>query len=464
MLGWFLAFIGIMVGIGLIAGRRGADSRRDYLLGGRRLGPLSIGISAAATANSGFIMLGAVGLGYSLGATWLLLPIAWLLGDLIFWRLFPHRMNEAARQTEATTLPELLSPRSKAGWRSGRLVVGALMLIVVGAYGASQVLAGSKSLGALFGLSASTGAALTAGVVGLYSLWGGFRASVWTDLVQGAMMIVLTTWCLISVGHSLWAEPSLLEKLWAMPGQLAPFSGKGAPLIAGFFLSWAAAAIGFGLSQPQVAARYFAGRDEATVRKAKWIYIGFIQFTWVGMTLFGVLVRAIMTNVNDPEIALLAYAQQVLPNIGVAFVFASVFAAIVSTLDSIVLSLGGIVSSDMLPAIRGAKAADRRIVHVTSASVTLLIVFLIAVGSSMNVFQLSVLPVELVAASVGPVAAVDLLRKGLATHQVVAGVILGVVGVLVWRQTGLEPFVSSSVAGLLTFIVIFRWSKRTSRP
>ena len=69
----------------LRAGR--ADSDED--LAGRRLNRWFIGLSAGAAGNSGFIVTGAVGLGYAGGVHWLLMPFGWMLGDLIFWRLFP---------------------------------------------------------------------------------------------------------------------------------------------------------------------------------------------------------------------------------------------------------------------------------------------------------------------------------------------------------------------------------------
>ena len=67
--------------------RAGNDSDED--LAGRKLNRWLVGLSAGTTGNSGFIVTGAVGLGYSAGVHWVLLPVCWLLGDLIYWSLFP---------------------------------------------------------------------------------------------------------------------------------------------------------------------------------------------------------------------------------------------------------------------------------------------------------------------------------------------------------------------------------------
>ena len=55
----------------------------------QQLNKWMIGLSAGATANSGFIVTAAIGLGYTLGPQSLFLPLAWLLGDLVFWKFFP---------------------------------------------------------------------------------------------------------------------------------------------------------------------------------------------------------------------------------------------------------------------------------------------------------------------------------------------------------------------------------------
>jgi sodium/proline symporter len=61
-------------------------------LAGRKLNRWLVGLSAGTTANSGFIVTAAVGLGYVYGLQWVMLPISWLIGDLFFWYFFPARI------------------------------------------------------------------------------------------------------------------------------------------------------------------------------------------------------------------------------------------------------------------------------------------------------------------------------------------------------------------------------------
>jgi sodium/proline symporter len=105
----FFATLMLTFGTAIYARIKSEPGSSEEDLAGRSLNKWLVGLSAGTTGNSGFIVTGAVGLGYAGGARWLLLPLGWLLGDLIYWSLFPDRVNRLAREAKATTLPELLT-------------------------------------------------------------------------------------------------------------------------------------------------------------------------------------------------------------------------------------------------------------------------------------------------------------------------------------------------------------------
>lgn len=446
--GTFVGVMAIFVAVGLWAGRRREDPSA-YAYGSQDLPAWQVGISGAATANSGFIMLGAVGIGYQLGATGVLIPLCWFLGDLVFWRLFPHRFREATSVEDGRvpSLPRLLTGSEGSSGRWFRVVVALLLIAVVGTYGASQMLAGGKTIQALFGFTTASGATLTALIVALYTVWGGFRASVWTDLLQGALMILVTAGALLSVAWQLVVSgvSGTVETAFFLP-----FSGMSVVMAVGFASGWAAAALGFGLSQPQVVARFTAGASVDEVRRAKWIYLSFLQFTWTGMTLFGMLARLRLPGLEDPEVALLSFALASYPEIATGLVLAAVFAAVASTVDSVVVAITGLIADDTLPLGLGVVS---RPVRVMLAGVTLAALVGLAVASSLNVFQLSLLPVELIAASVGPIAALRLIGRAPHAGKMASLIFLGVVGVIGWRWIGWESAMSAAFVAVPVFTI-----------
>src|SRR5258708_6133139 len=102
-----------------LLGRRDSKRVTSAALAEHRLNRWLVGLSAGATANSGFVVTGAVALGYTFGAQWLLLPLSWLLGDLLFWLVFPNRINATGRAVNATTMTDVIVHGMKPRQRSG---------------------------------------------------------------------------------------------------------------------------------------------------------------------------------------------------------------------------------------------------------------------------------------------------------------------------------------------------------
>jgi sodium/proline symporter len=189
----FFVTIVLTLWLAVLAKRHATALPSEERLAGRSLNKYILGLSAGATGNSGFIMTGAVGLGYASGMQWLLLPLSWLIGDLIFWKLFPGRLNKVSRETSTANIPEFLSHGVNIFWQKIiRVTAGILLVIFVGIYIVSQWIAGGKFLSTYLSLESDL-AIITVGafVVG-YTMIGGFRGSVYTDVLQAFLMIIIT--------------------------------------------------------------------------------------------------------------------------------------------------------------------------------------------------------------------------------------------------------------------------------
>src|SRR5207253_2646929 len=152
------------------------------------------------TGNSGFIVTGAVGLGYAGGVHWILLPVCWLLGDLVYWAFFPDRLNRLARQAKATTLSEILVfDLVGTAAKLLSILVSVLLVVFLSAYTAAQWLAGEKFLSSAFSINGTSSLAIFGASIVLYSSIGGFRGSVYTDLLQAVIRIVGTIIALLAV-------------------------------------------------------------------------------------------------------------------------------------------------------------------------------------------------------------------------------------------------------------------------
>jgi Na+/proline symporter len=314
-----------------------------------------VGLSAGTTGNSGFVVTGAVGLGYAYGAYWLLLPLGWLLGDLVFWALFPARLNALGRQSGANTLSRLVAHGLK-GWVAAALMglMSVMILLGLGGYTVAQWLAGQKFLAGAFDIGNEASLGLFGLMIIGYSVIGGFRGSVYTDTLQAFIRLGGTVLALGAVVWAAAADPATFHANLAAAGPdfLAIGGGKGLGAALGFALGFAGAAVGFGLGQPQIVSRYLAGRNPAETRGAWWIYIGFVQFTWLAMAAFGMVLRGVMPGIADPETGLSVFFNSHFGPLLTGLIAADVFATIASTSNGILVTMAQTLFYDLAPGLR----------------------------------------------------------------------------------------------------------------
>ncbi len=159
-----------------------------------------VGLSASTTAGSGFIATGSVAFGYSMGLKSVYLPISWLLGDLVFWYVFPARINRTGRDSQATTLSQILTYQLSGSFRS---VLGLLCAFIIfgclTGFLSAQWLTGQKFLSDVSGLSTPTALGAFALIIIVYSSIGGFRGSIYTDVLLAIIRLAGTIIALVGV-------------------------------------------------------------------------------------------------------------------------------------------------------------------------------------------------------------------------------------------------------------------------
>ncbi len=183
----FLACLALFVVIGVLSLRRAKGTTEDYLLAGRDVSPWLMGLSSAATNNSGFMFIGLFGFTYRFGVQAVWLQLGWILGDVIAWQWIHRRVRERSGAIGATSVPTLLATDTDGrSSRSISVVAGLLTFLFLGGYAAGQLVAGATTLDGMFGWSPSVGVLIGAAIVVVYCFSGGLRASIWT----GAALLV----------------------------------------------------------------------------------------------------------------------------------------------------------------------------------------------------------------------------------------------------------------------------------
>ncbi len=186
----------------------------EYFLGSRGLGVWAFALTFAATSSSGGSFMGFPSKVYTHGWILALWIGSYMMVPVLTMGLLGKRLNHVARKAGAITIPDVLKGRFESvplGALATLLIVffmafnliaqfkaGALMLSTllddVPVFHSARDLCGDLCAGAwLFG-GVEPGYLLClvtfAAAVIVYTTYGGFRAVVWTDVMQGIVMVV----------------------------------------------------------------------------------------------------------------------------------------------------------------------------------------------------------------------------------------------------------------------------------
>ena len=170
------------IGLGLWLSRR-VHVGSDFFLAGRSLPWWAVGISLVATDIGGTDIIGVGGAAYSHGLAvgnfeWIGCVPAMIVAAFLF---IPHFWR-----CGVTTIPEFLEKRFNAGVRSA---LAACWLIFMACNLGILLLASAKMMSTLIGWNLAASIWITAGLVGVYTVAGGLAAVVYTDVIQGVLMI-----------------------------------------------------------------------------------------------------------------------------------------------------------------------------------------------------------------------------------------------------------------------------------
>ena len=178
----FIAFIGFVVAVSMAASRR-QQTGKDYFLAGRGLPWWLIGFSLIASNISTEHFVGMAGRGYDLGLA--IASYEWMAAiTLVVVALFflPRFLRAGIY-----TIPEYLEYRY--GVASRTLMSVYMMLAYVFVALATVLYSGALALEAIFGLDTTLGIWLIGILAGIYTIYGGLRAVVWSDLIQGVALL-----------------------------------------------------------------------------------------------------------------------------------------------------------------------------------------------------------------------------------------------------------------------------------
>ena len=450
----FIAFLCLFLGVGLASAFRAKKSRTDYYLAEKEVPPWLVGLSAVATNNSGYMFIGVIGFTYATGLAAIWLMVGWILGDYIASLFIHRRLREATGRTHEASFASVLATWHGETFKTWRRIAAVVMVVFLGAYAAAQISAGGKALQGVLGWDPKLGAVVVAAMVLAYSAAGGIRASIWTDAIQSFVMIgaMSLLFAVAVIGQG--GAGETLDKMAAVPGFLDWFPSDllfpGALGVGLFVIGWMFAGFSV-IGQPHVMVRFMALDSPAHMTRAKGWYYGYFTLFYALATGVGMLSRLYLPELDglDPELALPTMALELLPAVFVGMILAGIFAATMSTADSLVLSCSAALTHDLLPK-RFEASWEMKL---ATALVTALALG-IALSENQSVFSLVILAWSTLASAFAPLLTIYALGRRISERAAIASMIVGVAVALIWRQLEWHTDVYEGMAGILSGLIV----------
>lgn len=356
------AYFAVLLVIGAVAARRVHDLS-DYYVGGKRLRYWVVAFSARATGESAWLYLGLTGLGALVGLRTMWVVVGEVLGVGIAWFLMAAPFKRATDQFRSITVPDYLVSRFLGAAPSPRiaallrLVAAGSLALFVTIYVSAQIDATGKAFNSFLGWNYYVGALVGFGIVVAYTFSGGFIAVSWSDLFQGLLMLVGLLLLPIGALAAIGGGVDLGSGLAGLADGFTSIWGPGGLTLSNLLIVIAYAAIGLGfLGSPQVFVRFISIRDEQEIRAGRWVALAFTILTDGGAVVAGMLGRYLLVGPDGNFVAQLgADGERVLPGlvnglfppvVGGLYV-AAVLAAIMSTIDSLLVVASSAITRDM---------------------------------------------------------------------------------------------------------------------
>ncbi len=370
----------------------------DHVLAGRNLGFVVLLMTIYATAHSGNLIMGFPGAAYRRGFPFLL-SAGLVLMVFVAFHLIAPRLRPLAVRHRFVTPGDLFRFRYGNEGESLRRCVGLLMTAALANFLLAQLVALGHVTEAVTGgaLPYAAGVLLFAVVIAGYENVGGMRAVAWSDALQGALLFggiaLLLAWFLNASGG--------LAGLSDRIAVVRPEAVATPPLETTINAISIVVLVSLGaMSYPHAIQRIFAAKSATTYKRALG-WMGFLSLFMTGtISLIGVAAIPYLRELGQLE------ADQVLPRLLeswaehgdgspylATWVFVAALAAIMSTADSILLSLSSVAVRDVADAPPDDPRTTRRGKWVALG--VMAVVTLIALQPRLTLWRLLELKMEL---------------------------------------------------------------------
>ena len=319
--------------------------------------------------------MGLPGVAYLTGlaeASWT--AIGLVVGTYLNWLIVARRIRRYSHRLGAITVPQFFSKR----WGDQRRLLSALAALVIIVffipYTASGFSACGKLFSTLFGVDYGAAMLVSAAVIVIYTVMGGFLAASFTDLIQS---IIMTIALVVVLGFGVTAAggmDAVLDNARSLAGYLSldeihVVGGGSQPYSILTICSLLAWGLGY-FGMPHILLRFMAIGDENKLKLSRrvastWVVISMGVAIIIGVVGNAMTASGALEELSDAEtiivrIATLISRHGALAALLAGVILAGILAATMSTADSQLLAASSSVSQDLACDFLGLKLEGKK--------------------------------------------------------------------------------------------------------
>ena len=439
-----LALLGTYTGMLFFNAYLGSQASRGmagYYVGNREMSGIVVGISFFATFASTNTYIGHAGKAYDYGVAWFTMAILLVVFSWISWRWIGPPLRRFASQWDALTIPDFLGSRYIVGpdkpARHPLLQTSALVIVFASLLYLLAIFKGAGHLFQMFlDIPYEAGVGLTLMIVVLYTSVGGFVSVVRTDVMQGLLMLVGSMVIFYFVTRAAGGVTSIAT-LSALPDKQFLFELNGGipfAVLLGVSLSGSLKL----LADPRQLSRFYALKDDAEVRRGKWIATVGLAIVLGCLFPVGIYAHLILTEVTDTDLIVpsLVNDVSVFPLWATDFLIVSILAAAMSSMDSVLLVAASTLYKNIVAPF---SASSRELLWTRTAVIGFsLVAALLALNPPGDIVEITIFSGSLYAVCFFPAVVFGLYWQHGSARTVLWSMAVGVSALIAWIAAGLR--------------------------
>lgn len=407
------------------------DFIEEYFIGSRSMGGFILAMTVTATYTGASSFISGPGVAYKMGLSWVLLACIQTPTIFLTLGILGKRLAIISRRIGSITIMDFL----RARYENNFVVLSSslMMLSLFAAIIVTQFIAGARIFESITNIPYFWGLVIFASVVIGYTSLGGFRAVAITDAIQMLVMLLSTMILFVVLVVKSGGMTRMMETIARQNPALLTVDSGGTNLPAFVLSFWFLVGIGV-MGQPAVVVRCMGFKDSRSIHHAIIIGTIMVGVLMLCMHLTGVLGAALLPNLSVGDKIIPTLAVYSLPPILLGVFIGGPIAAIMSTVDSLLILSSATIIKDIYIYYINPNPDPKKIK---------LIVFIVSLFLGFTAFLLALNPPKLI-------VWINLFSLAVQEAVFFCPIVLG----LYWKKANAAGVIASMLVGIALYMTI----------